>query len=167
MRTVLVGALKRGVGRGGSILPRPPMTTTLHLPTDLSSALTELARASYPREACGLLVGKNGGEIVRVERVLEARNLNTQRAQDRFELDPTDLLAAEKEARAAGLEVVGVWHTHPDHPARPSETDRSGAWEGWSYVICSVTSEAVPDMRSWRLEGDSFREEEIRPSPPG
>jgi proteasome lid subunit RPN8/RPN11 len=61
------------------------------------------------------------------------------------------------------LEVVGVWHSHPDHPARPSETDRNGAWEGWSYLILSVTAEGVPDLRSWRLRGEHFEEEDVRP----
>ncbi len=57
------------------------------------------------------------------------------------------------------LEVVGIWHSHPDHPAEPSATDRAGAWEGWSYVIASVSSEGIPSVRSWRLCGARFLEE--------
>ena len=69
--------------------------------------------------------------------------------------------AVEEDARTRGLDVLGVWHTHPDHPAHPSETDRAAAWEGWSYVIASVERGEVADVRSWRLDGDSFVEEEI------
>ena len=68
-----------------------------------------------------------------------------------------------REPRAAGLEVVGVWHSHPDHSAQPSETDRSAAWEGWSYLILSVTSEGVTESRSWRLREEAFIEEVIEP----
>jgi proteasome lid subunit RPN8/RPN11 len=59
------------------------------------------------------------------------------------------------------MEVVGIWHSHPDHPAQPSETDRQAAWEGWSYMILSVTGEGVSDVRSWRLDGDAFIEEVV------
>jgi proteasome lid subunit RPN8/RPN11 len=57
--------------------------------------------------------------------------------------------------------VIGVWHTHPDHPARPSETDRAAAWAGWSYLILSVTARGVADVKSFRLHGEAFVEEEI------
>jgi proteasome lid subunit RPN8/RPN11 len=59
------------------------------------------------------------------------------------------------------LEIIGIWHSHPDHPARPSETDRAAAWEGWSYLIASVTKHGVADLRSWRLQGKDFVEENI------
>jgi proteasome lid subunit RPN8/RPN11 len=94
--------------------------------------------------------------------VREARNLDTARARDRFDLDPADHLAAEELARAVGLEVVGVWHSHPDHPAVPSEADRAQAWRGWSYPIVSVTAGRARELRSWRLAGQGFVEEELR-----
>ena len=76
-------------------------------------------------------------------------------------LDPRDLLRAEDEARARSLAVVGIWHSHPDHPAEPSETDRAGAWDGWSYIIASVSSEGVSSVRSWRLRGARFLAEDM------
>ena len=153
--------------------PNPPMpepldqpetrtAAVLHLPEEELRRLERWASAGYPRETCGCLLGSRDGDGVRVRRILLGGNLNTERARDRYELDPRDLLRAEDEARARGLDVVGIWHSHPDHPAEPSETDRAGAWEGWSYVIASVSSEGVSSVRSWRLRGARFLEEEIR-----
>jgi len=124
--------------------------------------LKDLVTAGYPYETCGLLLGQQMDDTVEVSDVRAARNLNTQRAEDRYELNPEDMLAGENEARERGLAVVGIWHSHPDHPARPSETDREAAWEGWSYMILAVTSEGVTDVSSWRLNGNrEFFEEAI------
>ena len=135
---------------------------TLFLAESLSESLDAFARRAYPNETCGLLLGIDSGREHLVASVREARNLNYERARDRYELDPRDFLAAEREARAAGLDVVGIWHTHPDHPARPSATDRAGAWAQWSYVILSVNHDGVRERRSWRLNGSEFEEETIR-----
>ena len=64
------------------------------------------------------------------------------------------MLAAHKEARSLGLDVVGYYHSHPDHPARPSEFDREHAWPGMSYLIVSVEKRQVVEARSWRLADD-------------
>lgn len=90
-------------------------------------------------------------------------NLNHERPHDRYDLDPAGFLAADREARSAGLEIVGIWHSHPDHPARPSATDLAGAWEGWSYVIVAVTADGAGELRSWRLEDGRFAEEPLDP----
>jgi len=137
----------------------------LHLPQAARAQLEDWIRAGYPHETCGLLIGTHTGERGEVARVTQARNLNAERAHDRYELDPNDFMAADAEARAAGLEVIGVWHSHPDHPALPSETDRAAAWAGWSYVIASVTREGVRDIRSWRLNGDDFEPEAVHSCP--
>ncbi|RXZ43199.1 M67 family peptidase [Crenobacter cavernae] len=138
------------------------MSAILHLPLPVLDALHAVARAGYPHETCGLLIGqREEPQYCRVHSMHPARNLNRERARDRYELDPADYLAAEQAARDAGLDVVGVWHTHPDHPAVPSETDRAAAWEGWSYLILSVSRDGVAAVTSWRLRGDAFEEEEI------
>lgn len=134
---------------------------TLHLPAELRREVEGWAQNAYPFESCGLLIGRGEGGSTEVTDVTRARNLDMERAHDRYLLDPVDQLAAEELARMAGLSVVGVWHSHPDHPARPSETDRAGAYEGYSYVIVSVTSGRVEDVRSFRLAGDPFIEEAI------
>ena len=137
---------------------------TLALSAELRALLERWVRAGYPHETCGLMSGERGSGCLVIERVVQAKNLNRERAHDRYELDPLDFLAADTEARDLGLEVLGVWHSHPDHPARPSETDRAAAWPDWSYVIVSVTGAGVQDMRSWRLNGNNeFDEEVIQP----
>ena len=132
---------------------------TLELPLSLRSRLEAQSRARYPHEACGLLLGRRSGAITVVTHVLEARNLATTRPHERYDLDPSDHFAAEELARALGLDVVGIWHSHPDRPAFPSELDRTQAWKGWSYAIVSVSAGAAREVRSWRLAGERFVEE--------
>ena len=134
---------------------------SVQLTANLCARLETLVRAGYPHETCGLLLGVRTGDAVEVRELVQARNLNRVRAQDRYELDPDDFLAADALARTQGIEIVGIWHSHPDHPACPSATDRDGAWAGWSYVIVSVGAEGAQELRSWRLNGDQFVEEAI------
>lgn len=129
----------------------------------LQARLAQWAREGYPRESCGLLLGHAGADGVRVDEVLQARNAVAGTGYDRYELDPQDLLRADMRARERGRDIVGIWHTHPDHPAQPSPTDREQAWSGWSYLILSVTVEGVQAMRAWRLDGAGFVEEEVAP----
>ncbi len=119
-------------------------------------------QAGYPYETCGILIGEPVEGGIRVYEAIEAPNLNKERPGDRYELDPSAMLAADREARSQGLEIVGIWHSHPDHPAEPSETDRASAWEGWSYMIVSVTRDSLIEVRSWRLDGGQFVEEKIK-----
>lgn len=134
----------------------------LRLPDALRESVSAFAREGYPYETCGLLLGtRNGAENV-VARVRQARNVNLERRQDRYELHPEDFVAADRDAREAGLDIVGIWHSHPDHPARPSETDRAAAWPEWSYVIVAVGNAGVREIRCWRLNSDDFEEEVIR-----
>jgi proteasome lid subunit RPN8/RPN11 len=126
--------------------------------------------SDYPSEACGLLLGQftAGSGTRRVAEARPAANLNLERAADRYDLDPAEFLRLEQEARARQLEVVGVYHSHPDHPSRPSETDRLRAeeiWqdsESWSYLILEVASGSVASRRSWVLRRGVFAEEEIQ-----
>lgn len=136
-------------------------TAALQLAPVLRERLERAASRGYPYEVCGLLIGARDGAYGRVRSVREARNLNTERAQDRFELDPLDYLAAQEQASAEGTEIVGVWHSHPDHSALPSATDGEFAWSGWSYVILSVVAGRCVDVRSWRWTGSGFVEEAL------
>jgi len=119
-----------------------------------------LAASSYPDEGCGVLVGTAGEGVIRIDAVLPGRNLRTDRARDRYELDPADILAAERRARAEGRDVVGFWHSHPDHPARPSAFDTERAWTDYLYVIASTAATGTEDIRGWQLpaEGGQFIE---------
>ena len=133
----------------------------LRLSKTILEAIRGWAREAYPVEGCGLLIGRQGA-AVEVVRAVAARNVRGE--PDRYEVDPLDHLAAHRSARAEGLDVVGVWHSHPDSAPRPSETDRATAWEGWSYLIVAVGSEGAGEARSWRLDGGgAFQEEDIRP----
>ncbi|MEA3277201.1 MAG: M67 family metallopeptidase [Pseudomonadota bacterium] len=131
----------------------------LRLPPALKELLEALVRAGYPEETCGLLLGRQAEGTVEVLDLKQARNLNRERARDRYELDPADFLAADQAARDRGHQIVGIWHSHPDHPARPSANDRARAWAGWSYLIVSVTPDGVRELRSWRLNDGDFIEE--------
>jgi proteasome lid subunit RPN8/RPN11 len=127
----------------------------LRLPAALAGELAAAVETGYPVEVCGLLLGAVDGASTEVAAIRGAGNLARERARDRYELDPSDLLAAELEARRRGLDVVGVWHSHPDHPAVPSAPDLAAAWEGWSYVIVPVAAGRAGAPRSWRLEKNS------------
>lgn len=113
--------------------------------------------AHYPYEACGVFLGTkgersaDGRQMDRVTAVRAIPNLNTERARDRYEMDPRELLAAEKEARAAGTSVIGVWHSHPDHPARPSSTDLERAWPAYTYLIASIREGTAAEWTCWML----------------
>jgi proteasome lid subunit RPN8/RPN11 len=112
------------------------------------------ASMSYPEECCGVLIGRSSEDATVVERVLSVGNERQDSRHNRFLISPETVLAAHKEARALGLDVVGYYHSHPDHPARPSEFDREHAWPGMSYLIVSVENRKVVDARSWRLADD-------------
>ena len=128
-------------------------------PRDLE-AIGRHGEASYPEECCGFLIGRAEGDSTVVERILAVGNDRQDSRHNRFLIAPETVLAAHKEARSAGLDVVGYYHSHPDHPARPSEFDREHAWPDLSYVIVSVQGGKVAEARSWRLTDDRERFEE-------
>jgi proteasome lid subunit RPN8/RPN11 len=132
-------------------------------------AMAEHGQEGYPHEICGVLLGtfEDGMARRHVREVHRARNVNEERAQDRYELDPKDYNQIERRAREQKLDVMGIYHSHPDHPSRPSETDRQRAadlWddaESWSYVILEVAQGSVASQTSWVLRGKQFDEEPI------
>jgi proteasome lid subunit RPN8/RPN11 len=127
----------------------------------------------YPNECCGMLLGRADGDSKEVLEVVPLRNLrhDSVRAQEllplddpgreseknRFLIDPLDQLRVEKDAIARGLEVLGYYHSHPDHPARPSNYDREHAWPWYSYIILSVERGRADEMTSWVLSEDRAR----------
>ena len=131
-------------------------TGTLRLAPGVRELVVRSSLDARPREACGLLVGSPGSGAVVASTATRARNLRGE-TTSRFELDPGHLVATEDAARAEGLEIVGVWHSHPESPAEPSEDDRRGAWGGWLHLIVSLAGGEV-DLRAWRLEGERFAE---------
>ncbi|HHL40163.1 MAG TPA: M67 family peptidase [Deltaproteobacteria bacterium] len=134
----------------------------LRMTRELYDELTAHARTAYPRECCGVLVG-TASEVKVVERVVRTENRNTERAGDRYEISPADLNRIDKEARAEGLDVLGFYHSHPDHADRPSRFDRERGQPWYSYLIVSVRGGRVESARSWCFEepDEPFAEEAL------
>jgi proteasome lid subunit RPN8/RPN11 len=117
--------------------------------------------ATYPNEGAGFLLGRVSDGSVHVEAVLPIDNRRESAAQhNRYELGPRDFLRAEGEATRRGLDLVGIFHSHPDHPNRPSEFDREHALPNLSYLITSVEGGTAAGTRAWRLTADRARFEE-------
>lgn len=140
---------------------RQPVLT---LPRRIYAALGRHGEERYPEECCGILLGQgHTTENHEVEnRVIEAipvRNACTEAAHRRYQIAPADLIAAQKQARQQNLEIVGFYHSHPDHPAQWSRTDLAEAhWLGASYVITSVEQGVARATNSFRLSGEHEEE---------
>lgn len=130
----------------------------MKIPKAVADGIKRHVEAGYPNEVCGLLIGRGST----AEAFMEAKNLNVERARDRYELDPLSFKNADEFARSRGLEIIGIYHSHPDHPPLPSETDRTRAWHGWIYLIVSVESGKVSGERAWRLSEAGSQFEEVR-----
>ena len=120
------------------------------------------AERAYPHEGCGALLG------TREKGILEAvplQNRETQAPRVRFAVDPGDYVRVETEADRRGLELLGFWHSHPDHPSRPSATDRLYAWEGLLTLVISVDSGRAGTLTAWDVQGGGFRERPILEEP--
>lgn len=119
------------------------------------------AEEAYPHECCGILIGSETGGIKKVSAVLRSGNLRDDSPQNRYLIDPREFMKADRQARDAGQDIVGIYHSHPDHPSKPSEFDREHAWPYYSYIIFSVRAGKVADARCWLLEEDrsAFTEE--------
>ncbi len=121
--------------------------------SDLDS-LRRHGEEAYPHECCGILLGRLEGETRTVEAVLRAGNTRSDSPHNRYHIDPGELVAAQRRAREQGLDIVGFYHSHPDHPARWSPTDLAEAhWFGCSYVITSVEKGKAAATSSFVLRG--------------
>ena len=140
----------------------------LKITSELAGQIRSHGAETYPHECCGALLGRDteiaGSRVYREIHALHPLvNRRDDSPQNRFSVTSKDVLEAEKNARDRGLEVVGWYHSHPDHPARPSQYDRDHAWPWYSYIIVSVANRIPEDMTSWRLTDDraDFECEEI------
>lgn len=137
------------------------------------------AASAYPEECCGLLLGTVRSKPNQQKIVVDVRateNAWTQNSSElmavptgwdiaqhkHFAIDPREILQVQQEARDRHLDIIGVYHSHPDYPATPSEMDRMCAWAHYSYIIVSVQHGKVIDLRSWSLTEDHrFQSEDI------
>ena len=131
----------------------------LSLGPGVDAAIRAHGVETYPNECCGALIGRDG--IVTATYALP--NTTEEGPRRRFLVRPSDYQAAEKRASQAGGDLLGFYHSHPDHPARPSQYDLDHAWPFFSYVIVSVREGVSEDMTSWRLREDrsAFDAEEL------
>jgi proteasome lid subunit RPN8/RPN11 len=125
----------------------------------VNDAIRRHGADTYPHECCGALIGRDGV----VTEAFALSNTTEDGPRRRFLVRPADYQQAERRASALGAELLGFYHSHPDHPARPSQYDLDHAWPHFSYVIVSVTAAGAADMTSWRLRGDrsAFDEETV------
>jgi proteasome lid subunit RPN8/RPN11 len=127
--------------------------TPLVLSADLRRRIETEGAAAYPNECCGILIGRDVNGRRLVERLEPGQNVfKADERYHRFSIDPRAQLKAEREADAEGKAVLGFYHSHPDHPARPSEYDREHAWPFYSYVIVAIAQGRPADMTSWVLD---------------
>lgn len=129
------------------------------LRNDVNAAIRAHGRDAFPYECCGALLGRDG--VVHEAHALP--NTTGEGPRRRFLVSPDDYRAAEKRARETGLELMGFYHSHPDHPATPSQYDLDHAWPSFSYVIVSVMSGEDQTLTSWQLQADrsAFDEEPV------
>ena len=137
----------------------------MRIPRAQVEAMLAHARGGYPFEVCGVMLGRGGEGDRRVEEVVSVVNRETEAPRVRYQIAPEDLIRIQRGAREAGREIVGYYHSHPDHPARPSETDRRIAAEGLSdgivYVVIGVEGgqETTPTAWIFRDAKQAFDEE--------
>jgi proteasome lid subunit RPN8/RPN11 len=141
----------------------------LKMSTETAEKIRQHGADTYPHECCGALLGRDasaGAEKSAVREILALFPLVNRRddsPHNRFSVTAEDVRDAEKAGREKNLDVVGWYHSHPDHPARPSQYDREHAWPWYSYVIVSVAKGQPAEMTSWRLNDDrsEYSSEEI------
>ena len=124
----------------------------IRIPPSVLREIYDHTEASYPNECCGVMIGttdKDKNHSVHAFR--KCKNLNQERARDRYLMDPLDYLRAWREFEKGPWDIIGVYHSHPDHPSRPSQTDTDQALQGYSYVIISVQKGTVASAQSWVL----------------
>ncbi len=114
-------------------------------------AIRKHGELDYPDECCGILFGRDSADTREVVQVVPIANLQVENRERRFLISPKHFVAAERHAREADLELLGFYHSHPDHPAIPSQFDRDHALPIYSYLIVSVRGGVSAEIRSWRL----------------
>jgi proteasome lid subunit RPN8/RPN11 len=124
-------------------------------------AIEQHGAEGYPNEICGIMVGPRGDHLV--TEVRRARNIIVERSQDRYEIDPRDQIRIQREADSKAMDIVGYYHSHPDHPARASVFDTERAWSGYVYVIVSIVKGKPVDANAFVAvkDGGPFQPEPL------
>jgi proteasome lid subunit RPN8/RPN11 len=119
------------------------------------------AISAFPDECCGFMYGLTEGDVRVITKALPINNAATENRKRRFVISPMDYLKGERFAVENDLELLGIYHSHPNHPAIPSEHDRVAAQPFFSYVIISVSEDGVKTVRSWILNDENQFDEEV------
>jgi proteasome lid subunit RPN8/RPN11 len=121
------------------------------------------AQSAYPEECCGFLLGINAEEKW-VRRAVSVPNTHQQSRSNRYSIDPVEIVRADEAAQRANLDLLGVYHSHPDAPPQPSQIDREYAWPRYTYVIVSIENRVTKQVRAWQLIDDTstFQSEDLR-----
>ena len=140
--------------------------SSISLDQKLFENMVDHASSTYPEECCGLLVGKllEGNAVKKVMYVRAVDNVSEKSVRSHsYTIDPKEYLSIEIEAEKSDLEVIGVFHSHPNAAASPSAIDRNYAWPGLSYVVIGVREGKSVEVASWTIEklGGDFHEERI------
>lgn len=138
---------------------------TLIIPGAILDEIHAHGEKSYPEEGAGLLLGEERGDAREVASLLVLDNAREDSARhNRYLLTAEDMLRGEREAEKLDLAVIGIFHSHPDHPDQPSEYDREWAIPWYSYLITSVREGKAVSSRAWRLKDDrsSFLPEDLK-----
>jgi proteasome lid subunit RPN8/RPN11 len=124
--------------------------------------IIEDALRTFPDECCGFMFGDETGEVRTISAITGVDNSKEGDKRRRFEIRPSDYLRAERYAEENGLALLGIYHSHPNHPSIPSEHDRVAAQPYFSYVIVSVYERQFRSLQSWQInEQSQFEEEQI------
>lgn len=133
----------------------PRRSMILEIPAHILAEIESVGEKAYPEEGVGLLLGTGDGDCRRVVDLVSLPNAREPSARHhRYLVSPEDTLRVEEEADRRGLMVIGVFHSHPDHPSRPSEFDREWAVPCFSYIVTNVQQGRALETRCWRLADD-------------
>lgn len=128
---------------------------------DVLDSIRSHGEAAYPEEGCGFLLGASHEGQNRVQAMRRVENRQTENRERRYAITPDDYRTAQHAAAERGLDIVGFYHSHPDHPARPSSTDLEEAtFPGYTYVIVAVQDGTAAELTAWTLAPDRSRFEE-------
>ncbi len=120
-------------------------------PAKVISHIEKHGERTYPEECCGIMLGVNENDNQAVEEIVELDNEQVENRRRRFIVTPKQYLQAERIAAEKKLALLGFYHSHPDHPAVPSEFDREHALPWFTYVIISVVDQKAKDTTAWLL----------------
>lgn len=127
----------------------------IYISKELESVIRKEAEKSYPNECCGILYGMEDSDVKKIEQTIPINNSFEDGEQyHRFLITPEDMMKAELHARKLKLDILGFYHSHPDHPAMPSEYDRNHALPFYSYIITEVNNGISGNFTSWELSED-------------